>query len=178
MAERQKHGLDFENLCESKYGIKLSDKYTDKFDGTFNDLPVSIKCTKQGAEIDMADYFRNFEITEDFYLIVGFWKNKKNNIVDTKFLKINGSEYHSLFYNNINSKFKDLLKNITNDYSDDLKWKEEIKNLKKEWIDNTPNLIRPRFKRDHQKQKRIQCAISNKDFFDHFLNKYETGDIK
>ena len=25
--------------------------------------------------------------------------------------------------------------------------------------------IRPRFKRDHKSQKRIQCAINNKDFF-------------
>ena len=68
---------------------------------------------------------------------------------------------------------KDLLNNITNDVSDDLKWKKEITVLRTEWKNKTTNLIRPRFKRDHKKQKRIQCAINNKDFYNYFIKKYE-----
>lgn len=47
-----------------------------------------------------------------------------------------------------------------------------ISDLKAEYKKLTPNLVRPRFKRDHKKQKRIQCAINNKDFYSYFVAKY------
>lgn len=42
---------------------------------------------------------------------------------------------------------------------------------------NTPNLIRLYFKRDHKKQKRIQCGITYKDFFSYFIPKYEIKEL-
>jgi hypothetical protein len=77
------------------------------------------------------------------------------------------------FYPFSNKKFKNLLNNITNDKKDDEKWKTQITQLTKEYKILTPNLVRPRFKRDHKKQKRIQCAINNKDFYNYFVVKYE-----
>ena len=43
MAERQKHGFNFERYVKEKYQIILSDKYTSKWDGVLNEVPVSIK---------------------------------------------------------------------------------------------------------------------------------------
>ena len=70
--ERQQHGFKFEQLCREKYNLILSKDYTSRFDGILNGLPVSIKCEKLGSDIELADYFRNSQITEDFYIIVGF----------------------------------------------------------------------------------------------------------
>ena len=68
--------------------------------------------------------------------------------------------------------FSEMLHNITNDKEDDEKWKEMIKTQKTRWQKETNNLIRPRFKRDHKSQKRVQCAINNKDFYNYFIPTY------
>lgn len=171
--ERQAHGFSFEQRVCEKYGVKLNSNYTDKWDGELNNIPVSIKLEKNGSDIEMADIFRNMSISSDFYLIVGFWENDKTNIIKEYVLYIDHKDYEELFNFNMIEKFKNLLNNISNDKSDDVKWKSQITSLRKEWKETTPNLIRPRFKRDHKSQKRIQCAINNKDFYNYFLNKYE-----
>lgn len=174
--ERQSHGFNFEQTMAEKYNIFLSTNYTDKWDGMLQNTPVSIKTAKYGSDIEMADIFRQMNITEDFYLIVGFWEGEKTNIIEQYILKINGKEYSALFSQSFVSRFRELLENITNDKSDDVKWKAQISQLRKDWKKETSNLIRPRFKRDHKSQKRIQCAINNKDFYNYFLVKYEVND--
>lgn len=121
----------------------------------------------------MADVFRQMDVEEDFYLIVGFWQGSKTNIVEQYVLKVNGKEYHSLFNLSFKQRLQTLLENITNAHEDDKKWKIQITQFRKEWKNETPNLIRLRFKRDHKSQKRIQCAINNKDFYNYFLKRYE-----
>ena len=171
--ERQKHGFIFEEYVKNKYDIELNKEYTAAWDGVLNGYPVSIKCEKYGSDIELADYFRNSNIEHDFYLIVGFWQDSKDNIVEEKILFIKGDEFHLLFDETFSVRFKELLNNITNSVEDDDKWKKAITALRKEWSVSTPNLIRPRFKRDHKTQKRIQCAINNKDFYSYFCKKYE-----
>ena len=171
--ERQKHGFSFEQQCKDKYGIVLSNEYTSKWDGKLNEIPISIKTEKFGSDVEMADFFRNQQVNEDFYLLVGFWKDQKDNIVEEHLLKIKGDEYHQMFSENYTDRLHNLLDNITNDKSDDAKWKEQIASIRKDWKNDTPNLIRLRFKRDHKSQKRIQCAINNKDFYNYFIPNYE-----
>jgi len=172
--ERQNHGFNFEKECFNKYSIIPSQGYTDKWDGYLGEIPVSIKTAKLGSDIEMADFFRQASISEDFYLIVGFWSEEKgkNCIIEEHILFINGKEYHSLFSQDYIVKFRELLDTITNDKSDDERWKSKISEYRSEWKKNTPNLIRPRFKRDHKTQKRIQCAINNKDFYSYFISRY------
>ena len=174
--ERQLHGFSFEQFVADKYGISLSDNYTDKWDGKLGDTPVSIKTEKYGSDVEMADVFRQMDVSEDFYLVVGFWEGDKTNIVEQYILKVNGEEYSSLFNRGFVPRLHDLLDNITNDRSDDANWKAQITQLRKEWKEQTPNLVRLRFKRDHKSQKRIQCAINNKDFYNYFIPNYEVTD--
>ena len=83
--ERQQHGFKFEQLCREKYNLILSNDYTSRFDGILNGLPVSIKCEKLGSDIELADYFRNSQITEDFYMIVGLIKPNSGQVfIDEK----------------------------------------------------------------------------------------------
>ena len=112
-------------------------------------------------------------ICEDFYLFVGFWEQDKNNIIENYCLYIPANIWKTLFNFNLQKDFKNLLANITNQISDDLRWKEEINLLRSKWKQTTPNLIRPRFKRDHKNQKRIQCAINNKDFYNYFVKNFQ-----
>lgn len=99
-------------------------------------------------------------------MIVGFWEETKDNICESYLLKINGEAWKNLFndFSYFEKKFRDLLNNITNDVSDDLKWKKEITALRTEWKNKTVNLIRPRFKRDHKKQSAYSVLLIIKIF--------------
>lgn len=166
---KQQHGFNFEKQMIQKYGMTPSDKYTAEWDAYHFGVPVSIKTAKLGSDIEMADYFRNASKTTHFYLLVGFWSGKPHNIVETHLLFINVNDWNELFPEEFAEKFQQLLDGITNDASDNARWKQEIKALRKEWSSRTDNLIRPRFKRDQKTQKRVQCAINNKDFYNHFM---------
>lgn len=112
----------------------------------------------------MADFFRNQQVNEDFYLLVGFWKDQKDNIVEEHLLKIKGDEYHQMFSENYTDRLHNLLDNIISDKSDDAKWKEQITLIRKDWKNDTSNLIRLRFKRDHKSQSVFSVQLITKIF--------------
>lgn len=174
MSERQSHGFIFEQQIIEKYNLIPSNNYTAEFDAyTPTGIGVSIKCMKYKTDIELSDIFRNASRSQDFYLIVGFWFESKTNIVETHCLFIPYQEWNSFFDQQLLKDMKNFLQVISNNYSDDLLWRNTISQFKKEWASKTNNFIRPRFKRDHKKQKRIQCAINNKIFYSHFLPLYE-----
>lgn len=171
MAERQEHGFVYEQSIIKKYNLKPSIHYIHKDDGYKNDIPVQIKCIKHKSSIDLGDLWRNGNKSESFYLIIGFWKGKKDNIIEEHILFIDHKKWNKYFEFDHNDEIKHLIKTISNDYSDDDKWKKEVKRLKGLW-NTTDRVIQPRFKRDHKKQKRIQCAISNKIFYSFFVKEF------
>jgi hypothetical protein len=60
----------------------------------------------------------------------------------------------------------DEMSTISNDKSDDSKWKQ----FRLKWKERYGNsIISLRFKRDHKKQKRIQCGISRNNFLEVIL---------
>jgi len=177
MAERQLHGFTYQKDIIARYNLIDDKEYIGEWDAYYHDIPVSIKTEKYKTDIEMADIYRQYNINCDFILQVGFWKGNKNHIVEEHTLLIKANEYHQLFDKNILEEYKILLKEITNSHDDDTKWKKAINNLRSKWEKNTSNLIRPRPKRDHKEQKRIQCAINNKDFYRVYLPKYEEVDF-
>ena len=172
--ERQKHGFKFEEFIKDKFNIQPCPKghYTYKWDGILNNCPVSIKTECNGTDIEMASFMRNASNTDNFYLIVGFWEGSKDNIVAIETLFIDGNEWHDLFDQEIVQECQNFLHEITNDYADDNKWQSGCAKLQKRWEQTTHNLVRPRFKRDHKSQKRMQCAINYLDFYNYFIPKY------
>jgi hypothetical protein len=161
--ERQKHGFIFEEISSKEYNLSLEKNYTNEFDAlSKNNNPVQIKCIKDKCEICLGDYFRNKSKEKDFYLLIGFWENEKTNIINKEILYIPHKNWNKLLEFEYDTEIKELLNNITNDYSDDKKWKEEVKKIKTKW--GKERLIQLRFKRDHKKQKRIQLAIPYKKF--------------
>lgn len=171
--ERQRAGFEYQKEYIKKCGLKADDKYTGHWDAYYKNIPVSIKLEKYGTDVELADIFRQMAVKEDSFLSVGFWKDEKTNIIEEHLLYIPAKQYSNYFNYEIKEDFYALLNSITNSKADDKRWKEEITFLRKIWAETTNNYIRPRFKRDHKKQKRIQCAINNKVFYSHFITEYE-----
>lgn len=170
MAERQNHGFKYQDIIYERYpDIDHSGLgYTDEWDGMLHGIPVSIKSESVGSDVEMADFFRNANKKTGFFMFVGF-HDSNYNYVEEYVLYIPINYWRSLFCQNLMPYFKRLLQNITNDYADDQRWKKGCNLLRNYWQKYTSNIIRPRFKRDHKDQKRMQCAINNGDFHKHFL---------
>ena len=171
--ERQKHGFKFEKKYVKENDLIIESEYTSIIDAIDKEDNVyQIKCIKLGSSIDLGDIFRNSQKEKDFYLVVGFWKDKRNNIVEIYKLFIDKNKWNKLFEFDAYDKMKDWIKNkVSNDYNYDNQWKKECSYYKKLW-NVIERKIQPRFKRDHKSQKRIQCAINKTDFYNYFLKEF------
>lgn len=177
--ERQAHGFNNEDRVKSDYELLdyagETNGYTGKYDAqTKEGIPVSIKTEKLKSDVELGDYFRNAQVNQDFYLVVSFWENEKNNIVEEYHVKFPAEEWKKLFNHNLDDKIRRVIQEASNDYSYDAIWTQKIKKLKEEYGNN---IIRLRPKRDHKTQKRMQCAISYADFL-RLHDTYKTEDIK
>ena len=173
--ERQKHGFQYESQTIEKYKLNKVESYTCPFDAYFKDIPVQIKCIKLGSNIEMGDYIRNKTKNKNFILIVGFWSGEKTNITKEEILYIDHTVFKNYLHFNFDKEMMHDMKPITNSRDDDLKWKLFCAKYKKLWSNS--NLLRLRFKRDHKKQKRIQCAIPWR-LFNQFCKQFPKYDLK
>ena len=106
------------------------------------------------------------EIDEDWILRVGFWKSEKDNIVEEYTVEVDKDDWQRLLGDvEIFKKAKKEMGYISNDYSDDEKWKKFRLKYKKLWGDS---ILQPRFKRDHGNQKRLQVGITYNNLKEHF----------
>lgn len=174
MAERQKHGFDYQDKKIKELDLIKEENYTGEFDafkkkGNCKDIPYEFKCIKFGSSIDLGDYTKNSNRVEDFILIIGFWKGTVNNVVEEWCLKIDHTKWNNCCMFNKTKEMIDEMKNISNSYSDDAKWKIFMKKYKDLYGKQKISL---RFKRDHKEQKRMQCAINNKIFYDYFIKEF------
>jgi len=174
--ERQKHGFEYESHIISKYNLKSSDSYTSKYDAYYNNIPIQIKCIKYGSSIELGDWRRNKNKTEDFILIIGFWQTEKDNIIREEIFYID----HKIYIKHLNfddpkieSSIYTELNLISNLKSDDENWDNFRNKYTGLWPSD--NLISIRFKRDHKTQKRMQCAIpyQNLDIFLSIFRKFD-----
>lgn len=162
-SERQKHGFIYQNKVINKYKLIEEKGYTAEYDATYKNVPVQIKCSKHGSALELGDYTRNKNKSKDFILAVGLWKNIPNSKIITNeyLLYIEHYKYtqHIGYYNDyIETLMYEEFKEISNHRNDDPTWKTFCLKYKALWKQD--NKISVRFKRDHKKQKRIQCAVS------------------
>lgn len=175
MTERQIHGFKYEEYVKNKYSLLdyEKDNYISKWDAVYKGIPVSIKTHKIGT-VELGDYFRQENIDEDFFMIIGFWEDSTSKeIVEQHILFIPYKEWNKCFSNKVSDYLIYMLNNITNKYEDDIKWKKMIENANNIWKQNTNRMIKPLYKRDHKKQKRIQCGINKTNMYSYFIPKFE-----
>lgn len=169
-SERQGHGFIYENNVIERFGLTKATGYTEDFDAYLGEDAYQIKTIKLGSSIDMGDYFRNMNKSRDFYLIIGFWNGEKTNIVEEHVLYIKADKFREILAFEKAEEMKEWIKGVSNDHLYDGQWKKEVEYWKKEY---GKRIIPLRFKRDHKNQKRIQCAINKKDFYDYFLKEFK-----
>ena len=88
---------------------------------------------------------------------------KKTNIVEEYFLLIPADDWKSFFKREFDDRIRELLANVSHERSYDAIWKEKTRQLSKDYGES---VIKLRAKRDHKKQKRMQCAILYNDFLE------------
>lgn len=164
--ERQAHGFTNELRVVKKCNlIHMKSDYTAKWDAYTKEsmTPVSIKFKQHGGSIEIADFFRQSQIKNDFYLHVSFWEGPNKNITSEHMLLIPGSVWSSFFTDIYDDEIKRLLQEASNDPSYDKIWKDKCKELQAKW-DSFGSIIKLAPKRDHKRQKRMQCVIPYKYF--------------
>lgn len=178
--ERQKHGLVYQANVIKKYNLLEQKGYTAEYDATYQNMPVQVKCSKYGSSLEMGDYTRNKKKNKDFILAIGLWQvddtliNKPKVIINEYMLYIEHYKYtKQLGYHNeyIETLMYEEFKQISNHTEDDMVWKQFCSKYKLLW--NKDNKVSIRFKRDHKKQKRIQCAVSWCNFNDWLLKDFQ-----
>jgi len=169
MAERQKHGFNYQVSIIESESLMEDTNYTGKWDAydPSTDKPTSIKCIGIKGSIDFGDFKRQSEVNNDFVLYIGFWKGSTSNIVEEYKVLISAEKWTSYFGDKtIVSSMLSEMKNISNDHCDDNKWRD----FRHKWGQlYGDSIISLRFKRDHKKQKRIQCGISRTNFIETVL---------
>lgn len=177
MSEHQKHGLLWEDEVINMYNLVKSDKYTSVWDAYTQDgVPVSIKTKMINTNVEMGDLFRNSRCNEDFFLVVGFWSGRKDNIVRVDKLFVDANFWKSQFDENIVNQFKNIFDGISNSKEDDQKWKSRMKDFKDLW-NSQETIIQVHPKRDHKKQKRVQCSVKKKKW-EEISNLFKVENIK
>jgi len=173
MAERQIHGFNYQRSIIELESLTEDMNYTGKWDAFCleKEVPVSIKCIGINGSVDFGDLKRQTEVQNDFILYVGFWQKSKSNIVEEYKVLIKKENWDRYFGDkSIIQSMIEEMKGISNSYSDDSKWKEFRNKYIKLYGDS---IISLRFKRDHKKQKRIQCGITRKNFMEVVLKDNE-----
>ena len=162
--ERQYHGLEFEDIVIRKEHLIKNPEYTGKFDAwTKSGVPVQIKYIKRGSSIDMGDLLRNSQMSQPFMLYIGFWDKTKSHCVEIlKFFINDICAWNDAFMYAHYGSLKAEMRLITNLHVDDNQWKSFCERHKRSW-NQCDRHVQIRFKRDHKKQKRIQCAINQSD---------------
>lgn len=169
--ERQKHGFEYENKKLEMFGLEKCKNYISEYDALCGDICVQVKCIKYGCAVELGDYFRNKRKTKDFIMIIGFWKGDKSNIVEEGIYYIDHTKFVANLEYDKDAQIVAEMNLITNLKEDDSRWKEFRLKYTKDYKLGK-NAIDIRFKRDHKKQKRVQCAISWKNYNNWFKNTF------
>jgi len=174
---RQAHGFKNESKVIKDNNLIDVRGYTAKWDAKapcvrasgrlYYNVPDQIKTIRQGGSVDMGDVFRHAKTDENFILHVDFYDKKdKDNILESHILYVDIEKWKEFFKFDGYEFLRECLVDISNEYSDDARWKQMMSEMKTRW-GTRPVHLAP--KRDHKKQKRIQCTIPNAKFYNEIL---------
>lgn len=171
MPERQVHGFNYANKYIVENNLIKDMLYTGIWDAyDKNNVPYRIKTFKYKSGLDLSDYFRNAKTDKDFFLVVSFYEGTTSNIIEEYKLFIPAKDWREILEFNLSDKLEDWIKNkVSNSHDYDEQWKKERLYYKNAFGKRPITL---RFKRDHKEQRRIQCGMTNRVFYDYFVKRY------
>ena len=188
MVEEQQHGFAFQkwavelakHLFTIKHGKPPEEEigYTDEWDlpAKLNPVPsngpISIKAAKWNSSLDFGDARRRFKIDRKFTLVVGFWERPgpRKQVVKIVSVIIQPSLWASLWRP---IKFKDLEK-LDAQIKDRGYNHKEARRLAQRMVIAPPftdSIFRANRKIDSKGQRRLQCSLTQTNFFKHLAPK-------
>lgn len=170
-SERQAAGYFIEDHVKSMYYDDIPDNtYIGSFDAiAYDGTPVQIKGKKikkptVRTALEMGSLYRLHK-DDDFILDVTFYNKKSNgecNAHTNIVYHVSAEKWNAAIPDDMNTMFahERVFGGISNDKSDDDKWKKRRKKITKEYKDKHPDSpFTPLFKRDSKKQSRMQVSI-------------------
>ncbi len=174
MSEVQKHGFSFEQWIRETFFGSYEGVYSQKWDvppehnrsklvpAEFRGLPVSIKTTKQGSPVNLGDALRQFQVTEDFVMICGIWKQA--NREEKHLVAIGAALFRAAAWRQLWSPLKLAeLKELDDTVKDrGLTYVEARLRAKKWQAIHKPGSdagLRINPKIDSKEQRRVQCSL-------------------
>lgn len=177
---RQGHGIVYEHDVIERFNLNKSLSSTSLFDAhTQSGIPVSIKNNKAGTNYGLGGMLRQSLIDEPFILVAGCWRSSISRAKpEHEFIYFfdDPCVWRENFDENIINEYLELIISITNNKSDDEHWRENIDRLRLKWnflFKKNPSII-PAPKRDHKNQKRLQCTMVPKNFYDFLVTNPKT----
>jgi hypothetical protein len=188
MVEEQQHGFAFEKWVVELAKHLNPDKshllagYTDKWDlpeelnPVADGEPVSIKTAKWNSGIGFGDARRQFQVDHTFTLVVGFWERSglRKRVVKIVPVLVQPDLWASLWEPITFSDLEKLDAQIKNrGYSF-----KEARQLAQRAVTSAPfadSVFRANPKIDSKVQRRLQCSLTQENFFKHLAPKI-TGD--
>ena len=189
MPEVQLHGFDFENWIKKTFFADFTVSYSSKWDvpaefnrlenvpEAFQHLPVSIKTCKNRCPIGFGDALRQFNVDEDFLLIVGFWEQSgaNKNFVAVEAVKIGAIFWKNLFAPLTEDELKSLDSVIKNKESHYAEVRKSAKEIKKSFAP-TKMILNPKI--DSKSQRRLQCSLPFNVFWNDILKKESSRNLE
>lgn len=181
--ERQSHGFIFQNWIIGKF---LDMAYTSKWDipkeiNHISNKNISIKTAKWKAGVGLSDALKQFDIDDDFQLLVAFYKggtNVRKKVVNMQLIDISKEKWKELWGNMTKDKLKEFdsfiksreHRNLTGSRLNE--FRAEVQRRKRDMLSwyNGKIVLNPKI--DSKNQRRLQCGIPFKTLFEEFgLNK-------
>ena len=165
--EIQKHGYIFEKWIRDTFfdGYVLAN-YTQLWDipkevnKRYGNVPVQIKMAKYGTSVDLGDALRQFQINEEFLLIVGYWKQEgaRKRIVNIVAASVNPALWKSLWAPVTLEDLKTLDGTIKDRDLTPQQARIEAKRLKSRApFTRAAMTVNPKI--DSKRQRRLQCSL-------------------
>lgn len=137
--------------------------------------PVAIRHSLTAHDVEVGDFFLYGMVESDFFLHQSFYYHSKNRPVFEYLVHLPKDFWESQFPALYHQEIIAFLEDITNDPSDDEKWKHWSHDIKERWR-STGSIIRLAPKRDHRKVKRMDCVIPYPLFID-LVRKFGVNDF-
>jgi hypothetical protein len=171
--EVQGHGFTFEKWVHDTFFDSYEvGSYTDEWDVSkdfnvnYGGVPVSIKTAKYRSPVGLGDALRQYRISEDFLLIVGFWQQEasKKRIVNIVAAPITVALWQSLWHPITESdllKLDSTIKDRTLTYQQARVSAQQIKSQPP--FTQAHITLNPKI--DSKSQRRLQCSLGFSTLF-------------
>lgn len=180
MVEVQKHGFSFEEWVRITFFGSYHGSYMQKWDipadahaqqaipQHLRGFPVSVKSAKYGSPIGLGDIIRQRTIAESFVIIAGFWKQiseQEKRFIEMEAVLFTPQVWESMWGDLTVEKIEPLDSRIKDSGVPHTEAREIAKTWKSDIVSKAKSTIVVNPKIDSKKQRRIQCSLPFKVFW-------------